>query len=78
VRAETRSVAMSGLTARVFAVARAPFAKIEQRRADEVADILDQHDRAEGRLQLGQAPRQHLGVEMTGSVEVGPRLPLVL
>ena len=45
-------------------------AQIEQGRADEVADILDQDDRARAGLQLGEPARDHRRIEMAAGAGI--------
>ena len=45
-------------------------AEVEQRRADQVADVLDEHQRAVRRVELGQRRAHHLGVEVTAGAGV--------
>ncbi len=48
----------------------APLPQVEQRRAHEVAHVLDHHHRPGGGRQLGEAARHHLGVEVAAGARV--------
>ena len=47
-----------------------PLAEIEQGRADEIADILDQHHRARAAASIRQGRAHHVGVEVAAGAGI--------